>query len=206
MRVWLSDNGRLKRLSRGVREFKRGQSRALNRARQVATTQSRATFQSSLSGRPHVPKREGRPTTGGRFGKMLLWEKEEQDGETFVAFQVSELEGQAPYWLIQEIGTGESAMILDRRQTVSVKSQRGRLISPTLTWADAQGNYDVSQGRRDQQLRSLQDVKNAPLRIDMDELRIKKEIEGKHYIREGGMQANTQYQASLLELARRTFE
>lgn len=178
----------------------------MNRAEQEATTASRAQFHRSLSGRPHVPTREGRPTTGGGFGRIIRWKREERSEGDFVAFQLAELQGRAPYWLIQEIGTGQTATILDTGEGRSVKSQRGRLISPNLVWADAQGNYDVPRGAQNQQLMSLQDVKNLPLRMDLTEIRIKKEIPGKHYIRTGGVQANEQYRTSLLDLARRTFQ
>lgn len=204
--MYLTDNGRLRRLIRDVGRFRAGNERALNRATQEATIRSRATFQSRLSNRPHAPRREGRPTTGGNFAKIIRWDRERRADGTYVAFQLGELEARAPYWLIQEIGTGESATILDLGVGRSVKSQRGRLISPTLTWADAQGNFDVARnGVRNQQLMSLRDVKNVPLRPDFEQLRIKQEIEGKHYIREGGRHANAQYRASLLELARRMF-
>lgn len=206
MRVWLSDSGRLKELHRGAQEMRKGNQRALNRAAQQATTRSRAVFQGSLSGRPHVPKREGRPTTGGGFTRIIRWQKEQRQSGTFVAFQIEELEGRAPYWLIQEIGTGKAATILDTGEGVSVQSQRGRLISPSLVWADAVGNYDVPRlGSRNEQLMSLKDVKNLPLRMDLEDIRIKREIAGKHYIQRGGREANEQYRTTLIELAKRVF-
>lgn len=205
-------------LQRDIRKFKRGEERALRRAAQVATTTSRSRFRSQLSGRPHAPARPGRQTTGGNFARMIRWQIEpyKRGGVegTVVAFQVEELQGRAPYWLIQEIGTGESARILDTGETKTVRSQRGRMLSRYLVWADVAGTYDVDLGERQgsrgsgarQQLMSYKDVKNAPLKVDLEPRRIGKEIEGKNYIRTGGRQANQQYQDTLLGLARQVFD
>lgn len=215
MRVQVVESSRLKDLRSNVRKFEQGHERALNRAVQTATTRSRAQFRKMLSGRAHAPARPDRPTTDGHFAQLIRWDRQvgragamrgaASAGDTFVAFQLEELEGRAPYWLIQEIGTGETATILDRGETRSVKAQRGRLISPNLVWADVAGNYDVPRAPMGQQLRTLQDVKGLPMRMDLEEIRIKKEIDGKHYIRAGGMQANAEYRASLLGLAERLF-
>lgn len=215
LRVEIIESGRLKELRDNVRQFEKGHERALNRAVQTATTRSRAQFRSRLSGRAHVPARPDRPTTDGQFAQLIRWDRQAgrpgamrgaaSAGDTFVAFQLEELEGRAPYWLIQEIGTGETATILDRGENRSVKAQRGRLISPNLVWADVAGNYDVPRAPMGQQLRTLKDVKGLPMRMDLEEIRIKREIEGKHYIRAGGMQANREYRTTLLGLAESLF-
>lgn len=209
MRVSLLDRGALRDLLEGAEAFRREVPRLTDRAARQATAISRSTFQSKLSGRPHVPSRPGRPTTGGSFPNLLQWRPVQTRQGTYVAFNIAQLEGRAPYWLIQEIGTGNSATILDTGERRSVKSQTGRMISRTLTWADASATYDVPLSERartvPQQLMSVKDVKNAPLAIDLEPQRIRKEIEGKHYIRDGGMHANREYQLSLESLARRTF-
>lgn len=206
MSITVTQSNALRNLERNLRNFTKRHERAMNRAVQTATTRSRAQFQSRLSGRPHVPARPGRPTTGGNFGRMIKWQRERLGKHEYVAFQEEDLAARAPYWLIQEIGTGQSAMITDIQTPVSVRSQRGRRISPSLTFADAQGNYAPPQpGRQDQQIRSLSDVKMAPFRADLDAIVIKREIEGKHFIRDGGHQANDQYRSTLLSLARDTF-
>lgn len=206
MSITVTQSNALRNLERSMRDFTKRHERALNRAVQTATTRSRGTWQSRLSGRPHVPSRPGRPTTGGNFARMISWQRERQGKHQYVAFQKEALEARAPYWLIQEIGTGQSATILDTQTGVSVRSQRGRRISPTLVFADAKGAYaSPSASRRSDQIRSVSDVKNAPLQPDLEGIVIKREIEGKHYIREGGQQANAQYRDTLMTLARDTF-
>lgn len=209
MRVSLIDQGTLRDLLDGAQMFRREVPRQTQRAAQRATAISRSTFQSKLSGRPHVPPRPGRPTTGGQFPNLLQWTPQQTQEGTFVAFNLGQLAGRAPYWLIQEIGTGRSATILNTGERVGVRSQVGRPIPRTLSWADASASYDVPLSERTrqapQQLMSVRDVKNAPLMMDLEPQRIRKEIEGKHYIRDGGMHANREYQLSLESLARRAF-
>lgn len=216
MNIIVSDSGRLKELRRAAREFEKSHDRAINRAVQTATTRSRAQFRSSLSGRAHAPARPDRPTTDGHFAQLIRWGRQDgragsmraasSAGDTYVAFQLEELEGRAPYWLIQEIGTGETATILDRGERRSVRAQRGRKIPRTMVWADAAGNYEAPRGDLgNQQLMSYKDVVGAPLKMDLEPTRIRKEIEGKHYIQAGGRQANEEYRATLLGLANRLF-
>lgn len=212
MRVVLEDNGSLRDMLASAKEFREEAVRLHDRAAQQATTASRRTFTSRLSGRPSSTNKD-RASTNGAFGSLIRWERQESRGKgTFVAFQVDELAGRAPYWLIQEIGTGESATILDTGETRSVKSQAGRLISRYLVWADAAATYEVPLGDQvranlnigKQQLYSVRDVKNAPFAPDLEPQRIRNEIEGKHYIQSGGRQANRELRTSLISLAQRT--
>jgi hypothetical protein len=228
MRVELIDNGSLTKLLRSVDDFRKKSDTALKRAALVATGLSQNQFRSTLGNgkgksRPTVAKRQGRPTTRGGFSKLIRWQ---EGGDGVVEFQRTTLEQAAPYWLIQEIGTGEEAVIRSgnvgdqaaEAKAVRVKAQSGRPISRYLTWADVslrfagsgmtrtQGNYDVNRsGVVNQQLMSYKDVTNAPLKQDLEPMRIGKEIEGKHFIQMGGSVANEEYRASLLTLARDTF-
>lgn len=209
MKVSLLDRGTLRELIEGAQTFRREVPRLTDQAAQRATTISRNTFQSKLSGRPPAKSRPGRPTTSGGFPNLLQWRPVKAREGTYVAFNLTQLEGRAPYWLIQEIGTDSSATILDTGERRAVKSQAGRVISRNLVWADAAATYNVPLSQRartsPEQLMSVRDVKNAPLAMDLEPQRIRKEIEGKHYIRDGGMHANREYRLSLESLARRTF-
>lgn len=238
MSVTLENRGTLRNVRRDVAKFRQANKRVQAQSAAFATGVSRDTFKRKLSGRPSIPGRQGRPTTGGQFDRLIRWEAESSDGFDFVQFQIAILENEAPYWLIQEIGTGESGRILDDSLSgllargggpgqlpqggsgiVSVKAQSGRLISRYLTWSSATGsgsqqNYtfdvNVSSGSGQnqygtQQLMSYRDVRNAPLKMDLDPMRIKKEIEGKHYIRDGGRAGLGFYRESLISLARNSF-
>lgn len=223
----------LRNLQRQANEFRRENQRVLKQSADLSTGVSRDTFRRKLSGRPTIDSRQGRPSTMGNFHRLIHWMHEHYDGIDFVQFQLGRLEQEAPYWLIQEIGTGQSGRILDdtlsgvsykgsersaMQQTkggseggsgvVSVQSQRGRVISRYLTWAGASGNYDVNQRekRGTQQLRYYKDVRNAPLKMDLDPQRITKEIEGKHYLRDGGRAGLSHMRGNLLSMARNTFQ
>jgi hypothetical protein len=223
MRVELTKSQSLTRLMRSIDKFNRSNEALLTRAAAMATGVSQDQFRKKLSKRPTVPERTGRPTTKGGFSKLIRWQKD----QGFVQFQQATLEEAAPYWLIQEIGTGEEAVIRSGSPgerssllgapdmsglAVSVKSQKGREISPSLTWAEVTGSgaqqqfeYDVNlPDKRNQQLMSYRDVMNAPLKQDLEPMRIGQEIEGKHFIQRGGSIANQEYRASLLSLARET--
>ena len=196
-------------MRRGIRQFRQGNQRAINRAVQTANTRSRAQFRSRLSGRPSVAKRDGRPTTSGNFARLITWASGDFNGNPGVVFQRSALSGRAPYWLIQEVGTGprSASRILDTGEGIAIPSQRGRMLPVTLQWATAQGQYDVPRsGERKQQLRTLSDLKGRPFDDEANSIVIKKEIQGKRYLTVGGRQANEEYRDSLLQLARRTLE
>lgn len=249
MKVTLERRTSLAKVRGDVAKFRQANRRIQAQAAAFATGVSQATFRRKLSGRPSVPSRPGRPSTGGSFPRLIRWEPESFDGIDFVQFQIAILENEAPYWLVQEIGTGESGRILDDSLSgvsyrgsqrgaakiqsqikggqspeggsgiVSVQSQTGRAISRYLTWAQATGNsaqgktytfdVNVSEGSGPQygtqQLMYYKDVRNAPLKMDLEPQRIKKEIEGKHYIRDGGRAGLGFYRDSLMSLAQQTF-
>lgn len=207
MQVELIDRGTLRDLKKRADEFAVEAEKHLKRAAQRATSASRSRFQTGRVGRHPVPSRVRRRSTMGAFARHIRWDvrKDDAEGHSYVAFQKEELQGVAPYWLIQEIGTGNSATVLDTGERKSVKSQIGRRIAPTLVWADVDQNYQVPSGTRTEQLMSYKDVKNVPLMMDLEPQFIKREIQPKGYIREGGFRANAEYQANLLDLARRTF-
>lgn len=248
MRVALEDRRTLRNVRRDVAKFRQSNRRIQAQAAAFSTGVSRDTFRRKLSGRPSIPSRPGRPSTMGSFARLIRWQAENHDGIDFVQFQIAILEQDAPYWLVQELGTGESGRILDDSLSgasykgtqrgaakiqsqikggqrpeggsgvVSVKSQRGRMISRYLTWAQAAGNpnqrnytFDVNISRGagpqhgTQQLMYYKDVRNAPLKMDLDPMRIKKEIEGKHFIRDGGRAGLGFYRDSLMTLAQQTF-
>jgi hypothetical protein len=212
MRVELIDNGSLTNLMKKINKFNRTNDRLLTTAVNQATLQSQQQFQKELgngtgTSRPSIesdPKR-GRKSTKGGFTKLIKWRKY----KGYVQFQRVSLEAAAPYWLVQEIGTGKDAVMYsgdDGGTSINIPSQQGRVIPGSLVWADAQGQYDTPRpGVRNQQLMSYKDVIGAPYKQDLEPMRIGREIEGKHYIQRGGSVANAAYQTSLLSLAQDLF-
>jgi hypothetical protein len=199
MRAEWIDAGTLKDLLTRTESFVDSHETHLQRAASMATGVSQETFRRRLVGRASVPDRMGRPTTQGGFAQSIQWFA---DDDEYVRFERDVLENIAPYWLIQEIGTGEQANIVDEGRAVTIKSQLGRQISRFLIWAEG-GQYSPV-GTTDQ-LMAYRDVRNAPYRQDLDNQRIGREIEGKHYVQQGGRVANAVYRQSLLSLAQRTF-
>lgn len=184
-----------------------GNKRALQQAARIATEASQSRFQRKLSGRPTVDPRPGRRTTQGTFGSYLVWQPEKIGKHHYARFQHEDLEAAAPYWLIQEIGTGNSARILDQGRTVSIKSQRGREISPTLSFADATGSYQRPSASRfrEDQITTLKQAKNVPIEPRRRTI-IQKEIEPKGFVRKGGHVGLSQYRKDLRQLMKQAFD
>jgi hypothetical protein len=162
-------------------------------AAKEATAESRQIYARWHSGRPIAPPRNGRPTTMGQFGDLLLWERA---GNGLIEFDLAGLKSRAPYALIQEIGTNQSASILNGPMagSLSVRSQRGRHISAHLMWADAQGgtasrpmtgkNRSAAQATGSIGMQQLfERPKGSYGRAGL----IRREIKGKHFIRDGGI-------------------
>lgn len=174
-------------LTRGLKAeidaFEDMTARSARRAARVATQSSQQRWRSKLSKRATTGPRPRRPTTQGTFANFISWQPV-ADGQR-VSAQVGKLAKVAPYWLIQEIGTGKSAKVAvggkgrlrggqgrdgPREQgNVSVKPQAGRPIPSGLVWGGNNPKTDqIIPGPR-----------RKPIVI-------KEEIKGKHYLRTGG--------------------
>lgn len=121
-----------------------------------------------------------------------------------VRLDLEALQRVAPYWLIQEIGTGKNATVEapGRGQQgaqaimhdvlhvgpVKVKSQAGRKIPSGLVWSGTGGNDQIVPGPRTQPIT------------------IRREIEGKHYLRTGGKQGFNRYTVELENAFRNAFD
>ena len=143
-----------------------------------------------------------------------------------VGVDMAKLDADFPPWLVQEIGTGERAIQYEatpqgaknpvgRPQkgatyVKTVRSQVGRPISGNLVWATAGGQYTPPIGARtvNQQLFLRSKVKGAPVRYNTQTKRyeariiITREIEGQHFLREGGRAGFREYRTSVLSAAR----
>jgi hypothetical protein len=193
--------------------------------RQAAAAATKATQAAWKYRRPFdASKRRGRSfSTGGRFPSFLAW-KDTGDG---VAFDARAANRRVPYWIIQEIGTGESARVRRGGETVrrgrptreeasvsspSVPSQRGRVISSTLGFGTREGgSYTPPGAATGQQLYLRKRLSGGNLSFlnqpssQRHQLVISREIEGQHFVRKGGQEGFHEYRRSVLAAARQAF-
>lgn len=204
-------------LERRLKTFVDGVESSVISAAATATTTSRSVFNSSQLGtRPFVPDRPKRRSTHGKFAEYINWIPHRVNGEMVVDVDLARLDAATSmpdstgpgYWLIQEIGTGKSAYIgghapWERR--VTVKSQMGRAIPFGLVWADSGGQFQhASQQRYGQdQLVAAAAVTQFPNRHSAGT--IGREIEGKHFLRDGGLAGYTQFRSNALAVAKQAF-
>jgi hypothetical protein len=176
-----------------------------------ATKTSQAGF---VYKRPaNAARRRGRETTGGRFPQKVQWSAVDDQ----VELNVAELNKDVPYWIIQEIGTGQRANIRTGGQSnprgrpkknsqnvVTVKSQLGRRISSQLAFGTSpRGRYSAPGAASGEQIYLRRQLKNVPL--NPRAIIIHEEIEGQHFVREGAREGFRQYRPSVLAAARRAF-
>lgn len=130
-----------------------------------------------------------------------------------VRLERGRLDSAAPYWLIQEIGTGKSRRLAEitdkgsqRSVEVAIPSQVGRKISRGLAWENGGRLHPPSRGRyqKDQLTVSSGKVlhsqnqsrrKSQPGRAF--KITIKKEIKGKGFVDTGIRAARLQYRAKM---------
>lgn len=206
------------------------EERIRKQAAEEATRKSRQVFESKRSQREFTAKRAGRPTTRGQFSSYIEWFPWPNDAG--VGFDYGKLEDKAPYWIIQEVGTGKSYQMLehlpgDEKPSVvdagSIKKQQGRLIPGGLAWGDSSGNYHRPQhGRRTDQIHPVAKLSIAKTEVKKargagrtknlrstamlrtPQVQIRKEIKGKHFVKAGGVVGARLYRNQLLAAAEKT--
>lgn len=193
----------------------RNERQAREQAAAVATNVTQASF--TYKRPADAARRRGRSfTTGGRFPSFLEWTVTADR----VAFDARKANSRVPYWIIQEIGTGQSARIRKAGETVQrgrptreeasvrsprIPSQVGRLIPANLAFGTAEGgNFTPAGAARGQQLYLRSRLKGAPVQRDRA-LVITREIEGQHFVQKGGQAGFRQYRTSVLAAARQAF-
>ena len=141
-----------------------------------------------------------------------------------VALNIQKLNTDFPPWLVQEIGTNQRAIQGEASATgnatpvgrpaknatyvKTVRSQVGRPIKGFLVWATRGGQYTPPGAATGQQLYLRSQVKGAPVRFDTStnryaaNIKIGKEIEGQHFLRDGGQAGFREYRSSVLAAAR----
>lgn len=188
-----------------VQRFRRVVPQIEADAAKTATQVSRAVFTRQLGHRPVAQPRQGRPTTGGAFAQFIEWTPANNGT---IGFDLQLLRGAAPYFLIQEIGTGKSATILNPAGTVAVRSQVGRQISANLYWATGAGANAVGArtGANRDQLYLAAELNAATLAaVPRRRKRIRREIHGKHYLQAGGRAGFLELRTRLADEANRIF-
>lgn len=209
--VKVHDRGTLdKGLRNDIKRFEKEARSAAKHAATAATKGSRSQYETSSdlgrSRRATMKPRPTRPTTEGTFASHIKWQP--TNNPYMVSIGAAELQKAAPYWLIQEIGTGKSAQMgkaglhkarggqgrHGARQpgNITIKSQKGRRIDVGLVWTGGDGKKTDNLAHRSDHIPGPGE-KSPP----RGEPRITKEIKGKHYIRTGGLRGRTAYKEGL---------
>ncbi len=205
-------------IRRAMKVLAEGEQRARKDAAQIATQTSRSNFRYL---RPaNAPKRPGRPSTGGKFADALKWEA--KPGPTgMVEFDLAHIDKRVRYWIILEIGTGQSATMrradkpnprgrpsAGATYVRTVKSQVGRRISPNLAFGTGpRGTYTPFGAATGQQLYLRRQLKKAPVgpRRAQNGVYISREVIGQHFVQKGGREGFRAYRTSVRAAARRAF-
>lgn len=189
--------------------LKRENQAALVNAAALATRSTRAGF---TYRRDIAPPRAGRSSTGGQLRNNLTWRKVVDA----VEFDVAAADARAPHWIIQEIGTGNKAVL--RKPDVAnpvgrpkaganyvrrVPSQVGRRLPGGLVFA-SNGRYSPTGSATGEQIQLASAVQGAPR--GAPGIKIRREIRPQHMVRDGGTQGFRQYKTTLLAAARQTFK
>jgi len=204
-----------RRMTERTNRLLQGELSARSSAAKVATDVTRATWNSRGGKRPVAPARPGRSSTGGRMADHLSWRAQGgPDGQ--VVFDLAKADADAPQWIIQEIGTGARATV--RRGGAAnpvgrpasgasyvrtVQPQRGRRVAATLAFSSGpRGSYTPPGAARGQQLFLAVQLKNGSRSRGF---RITREIQGRHFVRDGGEAGFLRYEQEVLKAARSAF-
>lgn len=191
-----------------VSQFKTAAVKRELQASKIATDTSRSVFRYNL-GQPHrplAPVRPGRPTTMGAFPTLLRWVTDHRNNA--IKFDTPAIRRAAPYYLILEIGTGQTAAILNPPGAITIPKQYGRLIKNIgLYWAGGPGGQPSPPSRVGglEQLYLQTDLKMGKFQRTR-RMRIRKEIKGRHYLRDGGIEGFRTLSTGLQADARRIFQ
>ena len=189
-------------LDERLKEFLAADLRALKKAADTATTTSRSSFKRKRDIAPPRPGRSG----SGQMTKGIQWSR--VSGQASVALRMADLNKAAPHWIIQEIGTGQTANIMrgadggpETVRATTIPSQKGRRISSGLMWA-TKGRYSPPNraGGTENLFPRIGPAGNAK-----NAMVIRREIEGQGFIKKGADTGFREYEQSVLTAARRQF-
>lgn len=179
-----------------------------------ARTATTVTQRSAKRLRPLAPPRNGR-SGRGQMAKSAKW-RPTKTGR--VQFNYLGMNQDHPHWIIQEIGTGQRATVRsggesrgrgrprkDATYVRTVKSQKGRPISGGLVWARGGKYIPPITGRvGNDQLMLRSQVTGVPFvrNRQLPKIVIRREIQGQHFVRQGGQAGFREYRGSVLAAAR----
>lgn len=196
--------------------------------RQAAEVAQQVSLENIHPRRPDdVPARKGRNEP--HISSVLRWRPVRGAQGSGVGLNLAELNSKAKHWIIQEIGTGQSAVIrvggrsnpvgrpsADATYVRTVKAQSGRRIRSTLVWATGPGGNFVAAGAGENQQLFLRKMVKFPEGArgaayssafpgrSQPGIIIRREIEPRHFVQRGGAAGFRVYRTSVLAAARRT--
>lgn len=182
----------------------------------AAATAQQASRRSVTYLRPVVPRRAGRSSTGGKLASKVVWRA--SAGGSTVDLDVDALTTAAPHWIIEEIGTGQSATIMragtsnprgrpakGASYVKTVRSQLGRRISPTLAWGTGPSGVLTPPGaRRGQGLYLRRSLTGRGVYRGRG-MTITREVPAKHFVQAGPQAAFPEYRLSVRAAAQSAF-
>lgn len=192
-----------------LRKLEQENLHAMTTAAQTATRETRNGF---TYRRDIAPPRPGRSATGGQMRSHLKWVVREGG----VDFDVQHADAAVPHWIIQEVGTGETAVLRNPEEANPVgrpkkgasyvrriPSQVGRRLPGGLVFASG-GIYSPTGSASQEQIHLASTVTGVPRGAPA--IKIRREIEPQHMVREGGTAGFRQYRSNLLSAARTAFQ
>lgn len=203
-------------INSAVKKFERDELAARKAAAATATTMTR-----KYAGRTRpqdAGDRPGRPA--GNLSKTLRWRP--AANASMVGFDLTAADAQSLYWVIQEIGTDERAVIFranrpnpvgrPKKEAVyvkTVKSQVGRRISRGLAFGTAPGGkFQLPGAARGQQIYPKETLSGGWAANPLNQsarIVIRNEIRGKQMVKRGGEEGFQQYEQMVLAAAQQAF-
>lgn len=196
---------------------------------QVRVMAQHGATELAVASRKRTPVKSRPGRLSGVMQDNIIWQVE---GDT-VRLDYARLEGATKtssggnYWMIQEIGTGQSANMVEylpgggrTDSPIKIPSQVGRKISPGLVFMAAGRAVPPLSGGKGEPIVPYKETEQAKDSAagrgfragsgsffkyinPYDGIEIGKEIEGKHFIRNGGAVAATHYRNELPERVKR---
>lgn len=190
---------------------------ALRESAELAQHTTRKIFNAKTRQSSDSEDRPGRQSTHGQFAENLYWDFKISHGNSVVFFDWEEINAVASnYWLVQEVGTNKTFDIIGGRSSVfpsgalqggKISSQRGRTIPFGLQWGV--GGVYVPPGRKgDGALLTPLSQLTVPEKYQgkIGQIKIRNEIAGKHFVKEGGQVGFQFYRTRLVDEYRRVFQ
>jgi hypothetical protein len=207
----------LANIARGLRQFADDELAARSKAARKATITTRSIVSRTM--RPRTIARRGRNFP--ILATNLRWNAG-QDSSSAVEFDIADADTRMRFWIVQEIGTNERAIIKHGGSSNpggrpkkgatyvrSVRTQRGRAIGhgglafgtgPVGKWT----RPGAARGQQIQVARNLSGI--PPWAIGrLPRIIIQREIVGKHMVALGAEAGFRQYETDVLTAARRAF-